>query len=54
MKTENYNEHTIFPKMVVVCLFDITDYVENGENIVVVKVRKWCSGSYLEDQYYNR
>lgn len=30
--------------------FDITDFVKNGENEVVAKVRKWCSGSYLEDQ----
>ncbi len=30
--------------------FDITDYVTTGMNTVVAKVRKWCSGSYLEDQ----
>ncbi len=30
--------------------FDITDYVKDGENIVTVKVLKWCCGSYLEDQ----
>ncbi len=34
--------------------FDITDCVENGENTVVAKVRKWCSGSYLEDQDFFR
>lgn len=34
--------------------FDITDYVENGENTVIAKVRKWCSGSYLEDQDFFR
>ncbi len=30
--------------------FDISGYVKEGINIVVAKVRKWCSGSYLEDQ----
>lgn len=30
--------------------FDITDFVNNGKNNVVVKVLKWCVGSYLEDQ----
>lgn len=30
--------------------FDITDFVTEGNNEVVAKVRKWCSGSYLEDQ----
>ena len=30
--------------------FDITSLVKAGENTVTAKVRKWCSGSYLEDQ----
>lgn len=30
--------------------FDITELVHPGENTVTAKVRKWCSGSYLEDQ----
>lgn len=30
--------------------FDITEYVKAGTNSIVAKVRKWCSGSYLEDQ----
>lgn len=30
--------------------FDISEYVKKGENTIVAKVRKWCSGSYLEDQ----
>ena len=30
--------------------FDITDFVHQGNNEIVVRVRKWCSGSYLEDQ----
>ncbi len=34
--------------------FDITDFVVEGKNTVVAKVRKWCSGSYLEDQDFFR
>ncbi|MBR5518651.1 MAG: glycoside hydrolase family 2 [Clostridia bacterium] len=34
--------------------FDITDFVNAGTNKVIVKVRKWCSGSYLEDQDFFR
>lgn len=30
--------------------FDITSYVHLGENSIRVCVRKWCVGSYLEDQ----
>ena len=30
--------------------FDISSYLETGENTIKVKVRKWCFGSYLEDQ----
>lgn len=30
--------------------FDISGYVKEGSNTVVAKVRKWCAGSYLEDQ----
>ncbi len=30
--------------------FDLTPYVKAGENELVAHVRKWCSGSYLEDQ----
>lgn len=30
--------------------FDITPYAKNGTNTITAKVRKWCSGSYLEDQ----
>lgn len=30
--------------------FDITDFVKKGQNSVMVKVLKWCCGSYLEDQ----
>ena len=34
--------------------FNITDYVKEGENEIVAKVLKWCSGSYLEDQDFFR
>lgn len=34
--------------------FDITDFVKEGNNTVTAKVRKWCSGSYLEDQDFFR
>ncbi len=34
--------------------FDITKYVKKGKNTVTAKVRKWCSGSYLEDQDFFR
>lgn len=30
--------------------FDISDYIIMGTNTVTAKVRKWCTGSYLEDQ----
>ena len=34
--------------------FDITGYVTEGSNTVTAKVRKWCSGSYIEDQDFFR
>lgn len=30
--------------------FDISEFVKPGKNTIKVKVYKWCSGSYLEDQ----
>ena len=30
--------------------FDITDLLQDGENLLAVLVLKWCDGSYLEDQ----
>ena len=30
--------------------FDITDYLNDGENLLAVKVIRWSDGSYLEDQ----
>jgi len=30
--------------------FDVTEHVESGENTVALRVYKWTSGSYIEDQ----
>ncbi|MBO4997967.1 MAG: beta-galactosidase [Lachnospira sp.] len=30
--------------------FDVTSYLQEGENTLAVLVLKWCDGSYLEDQ----
>ncbi|MBN6067076.1 beta-galactosidase [Aggregatibacter actinomycetemcomitans] len=30
--------------------FDVTNYLQSGENSLTVIVLKWCDGSYLEDQ----
>ena len=30
--------------------FDVTDLLQEGENLLAVLVLKWCDGSYLEDQ----
>ena len=34
--------------------FDISNFVKEGKNTLIAKVRKWCSGSYLEDQDFFR
>lgn len=34
--------------------FDISKFAKKGKNTCVAKVRKWCSGSYLEDQDFFR
>lgn len=34
--------------------FDITPYALSGENLLAVKVLKWCDGTYLEDQDFWR
>jgi beta-galactosidase len=34
--------------------FDITEYVQQGENILAVEVYRWCDGSYMEDQDFWR
>lgn len=38
----------------IVAEFDITDFIHIGTNTVSVQVRKWCCGSYLEDQDFFR
>ena len=30
--------------------FDVTNYLQEGDNLLAVLVLKWCDGSYLEDQ----
>ncbi len=30
--------------------FDLTPYIQPGENTLLIQVWKWCAGSYLEDQ----
>lgn len=34
--------------------YDVTELVKNGENQIVVKVLRWCDGSWLEDQDFFR
>jgi beta-galactosidase len=34
--------------------FEITQYVQEGENDIAVEVYRWCDGSYLEDQDFWR
>lgn len=34
--------------------FDLTPYIHTGENTLIVKVMKWCVGSYIEDQDFFR
>jgi beta-galactosidase len=34
--------------------FDVTKYLEPGENVLAVEVYRWCDGSYLEDQDFWR
>lgn len=34
--------------------FDVTPYLHEGKNEIVVKVLKWCDGSYMEDQDFFR
>ncbi len=34
--------------------FNITDYLQKGENILAVEVYRWSDGSYLEDQDFFR
>ena len=34
--------------------FELTDYVKPGENLIVIEVRRWSDGSYLEAQDFWR
>lgn len=34
--------------------FELTEFLKDGENEMIVKVNKWCLGSYLEDQDFFR
>ena len=30
--------------------FDVTTYLQPGKNLIVLKIMRWCDGTYLEDQ----
>lgn len=34
--------------------FELTKFLKEGKNIITVKIAKWCSGSWLEDQDFWR
>lgn len=34
--------------------FDLTKYLKAGENVIELEVRRWCDGTYLEDQDFWR
>ena len=34
--------------------FDITPYLQDGENLLAAEVYRWCDGSYIEDQDFWR
>ena len=44
-----YSEDTFTPAD-----FDITPYLEEGENKLAVEVYRWCDASWLEDQDFWR
>ena len=31
-------------------VFDVTDFIRTGENLIALEVMRWCDGTYLEDQ----
>ncbi len=35
-------------------LFDLTEYLKDGENVIAAEVYRYCDGSYLEDQDFWR
>lgn len=48
-KFVGYSEDSRLP-----AAFDVTSYVNKGQNTVAVQVYQWCDGSYLEDQDFWR
>ncbi len=34
--------------------FDITEYVNKGDNLIALEIFRWCDGTYLEDQDFWR
>ncbi|MBQ6086442.1 MAG: DUF4981 domain-containing protein [Bacteroidales bacterium] len=34
--------------------FDITKFVKAGDNLIALEIFRWCDGTYLEDQDFNR
>jgi len=34
--------------------FDLTRFVKAGENLIALEIFRWCDGTYLEDQDFNR
>ncbi len=44
-----YSEDSFTP-----AVFDVTDFLLEGENVLAAQVFKWCSGSWLEDQDFFR
>lgn len=44
-KEVGYSEDTFSPHR-----FDITDYLQKGENLLAVEVHKFCDGTWFEDQ----
>ncbi|MCQ2167645.1 MAG: DUF4981 domain-containing protein [Bacteroidales bacterium] len=34
--------------------FDITRFVRTGENLIALEIFRWCDGTYMEDQDFNR
>ena len=34
--------------------FDLTRFVRQGENLIALEIFRWCDGTYLEDQDFNR
>src|SRR5688572_690289 len=48
-KYTGYGEDSKLPQE-----FDITTFIKPGKNLIVMKVMRWCDGTYLEGQDYWR